>query len=116
MAFGNVDLGTAATQEISPRNTGNSNIAISSESIKGTGLTEAWYGWSGDADSRTERHVDGPIFAEVGRRGQLDGSAVTGTSYTDSNVSAGEYYYLVAAINSEGAESAYSVQAAVSVL
>jgi hypothetical protein len=46
---------------------------------------------------------------------KLDGSAVTGTSYTDSNVSAGEYYYVVAAINSTGAESAYSVQAIVSV-
>lgn len=46
---------------------------------------------------------------------KLDSSVVTGTSYTDSNVNAGEYYYVVAAINSEGAESAYSVQAAVSV-
>jgi Transmembrane protein 131-like N-terminal/Abnormal spindle-like microcephaly-assoc'd, ASPM-SPD-2-Hydin len=42
LAFGNVDLGSSATRQISLKNTGNSNIAISGESITGTGPRRAW--------------------------------------------------------------------------
>jgi centrosomal CEP192-like protein/HYDIN/CFA65/VesB family protein len=177
MAFGDVDLGSSATREISLKNTGNSNIAISSESIKGTGLSETGMGGavtltpgqsatltvefapksagtvSGEvtiASNASKESISVPVTGSgvsgstsstktvvltwkaspsAGVSGyyvyrgnvsggpytKLDSSAVTGTSYTDSNVNAGEYYYVVAAINSEGAESAYSVQAAVSV-
>jgi hypothetical protein len=177
MAFGDVDLGSSATREISLKNTGNSNIAISSESIKGTGLSETGMGGavtltpgqsatltvefapksagtvsggvtiasnasnggmsvpvtgsgvSGSTSSTKTVVLTWKPSPSAGVSGyyvyrgnvsggpytKLDGSAVTGTSYTDSNVNAGEYYYVVAAINSEGAESAYSVQAAVSV-
>ena len=43
-------------------------------------------------------------------------SPVSGTSYSDTNVNSGkEYYYVVTAVNTNGSESAYSTQVAISV-
>jgi Abnormal spindle-like microcephaly-assoc'd, ASPM-SPD-2-Hydin/CARDB len=39
IAFGNVDLNGSATQQITLKNAGNSNISISGDSVKGAGLT-----------------------------------------------------------------------------
>jgi hypothetical protein len=46
---------------------------------------------------------------------KLVSSPVGGTSYADDTVEAGEYYYVVTSVGSNGAESPYSNQAAVSV-
>jgi fibronectin type 3 domain-containing protein len=44
------------------------------------------------------------------------GTPIAGTSYSDSNVTSGtSYYYVVTAVASDGNESSYSVQVAVSV-
>jgi fibronectin type 3 domain-containing protein len=46
---------------------------------------------------------------------KLVSSPVAGTSYTDNTVQAGEYYYVVTSVESNGTESTYSNQAAVDV-
>lgn len=47
---------------------------------------------------------------------QINSSLITGTSYTDSNVVAGQvYYYVAAAVNSGGAQSGYSNEASATI-
>ena len=177
VAFGNVEVGSSATQQISLKNTGNSSIAISGESITGTGLSEAGMGgavtlaagqsatmtvefapksagavsggvtiasnasngtsitvpvtgagvaasssakvvelsWKASTSSGVSGYYVYRGSTSGGPYTKLDSSPIAGTSYSDSSVSAGEYYYVVAAVNSDGTESAYSNQAAVSV-
>lgn len=179
VAFGDVDLGSSATHEISLKNTGNSDIAVSSESIKGTGLSETGMGGAvtltpgqsatltvefapqsagavsggvtiaSNASNGTSITVPvtgtgvststpaskvvtlswkaSPSSGVVGYyvyRGSTSGgpytklvsSPIAETSYSDSTVTAGdEYYYVVAAVTSNGTESSYSNQAAISV-
>jgi hypothetical protein len=177
LSFGNVDVGSSTTQEITLKNTGNSSIAISSESVTGTGLSETGMGGAvtlgagqsatmtvefapksagsvsgaitiaSNASNGTSMTVpvtgDGvttsssdvvnlswqasPSSGVVGYyvyRGSTSGgpytklvsSPMAGTSYKDSSVTAGsQYYYVVAAVNSDGSQSTYSNQAVVSV-
>lgn len=172
-------MGSSATRQISLKNTGNSNIAISSESIKGTGLSETGMGgavtlapgqsatltvefapksagtvsggvtiasnasngtsitipvigagvtappsstkvvslsWKASTSSGVVGYYVYRGTTSGGPYTKLDSSPIAGTSYSDSSVSSGEYYYVVAAINLDGTESGYSNQAAVSVL
>jgi hypothetical protein len=54
--------------------------------------------------------------ASGGPYSQLNTSLITGTSYTDSSVVAGQtYYYVAGAVNSSGTQSAYSSQASAAV-
>lgn len=178
LAFGSIDVGSASTKQISLKNTGNSNISISSESINGTGLSETGVGgavtltpgqsatmtvefapkaagsvnggvtiasnasngtsitvpvsgagvttppsttksvtlsWNASTSSGVVGYYVYRGTASGGPYTKLDASAVAGTSYTDSSVNSGAYYYVVAAINSSGTESGYSNQATVSV-
>ena len=99
----------ASTASISVPVTG-SGVSVTTPSTKTVMLT-----WKASPSTGVSGYYVFRGNVSGGPYTKLDASAVTGTSYTDTNVAAGEYYYVVAAINSDGAESAYSVQAAVSV-
>jgi Abnormal spindle-like microcephaly-assoc'd, ASPM-SPD-2-Hydin/Transmembrane protein 131-like N-terminal/Fibronectin type III domain len=174
ISFGTVNVSGTATQQITLKNAGNSSIAISGDTVQGSGLhitgiasgtsltpgqtalinvefAPTAAGSIAGAVTITSNAADGTVTVPVtgtgvatahsvdlqwqassssgvvgydvyrstvsgGSYSKLTSTPVASTSYADNNVSAGvEYFYVVTAVNSNGAESAFSNQAATTV-
>lgn len=174
ISFGTINVSGSATQQITLQNAGNSSIAISSDTVQGSGLhitgvasgTSLTPGQTAVINVEfaptatgsitgsvtiTSNAADGTVTVPVtgtgvsaahsvdlqwqastssgvvgydvyrstvsgGSYSKLTSSPVAGTSYSDTNVSAGvEYFYVVTAVNSGGTESSFSNQVATTV-
>jgi fibronectin type 3 domain-containing protein len=94
----------------------NITVPVSGSGVTGTSSTKVVaLSWKASTSSGVSGYYVYRGSASGGPYTKLDSSPIAGTSCSDSSVSSGEYYYVVAAINSDGTESAYSNQAAVSV-
>lgn len=122
LAFGNITVGTTETKTISLKNSGTTAVRVSGDSLIGVGYRISGISfpktlsWKASTSSGVVGYNVYRGTTSGGPYTKLDSSPIAGTSYSDSSVSSGEYYYVVAAINLDGTESGYSNQAAVSVL
>jgi hypothetical protein len=93
----------------------NATNSPTSESLSGTGIHAVNLSWTASTSSVTGYNV----YRGTARSGpytKLTSSPVSGIVYTDTAVQAGiTYYYVTTAVNSSGAESAYSNQATATV-
>lgn len=175
LAFGNVNVGSNATQTVTVQNTGSATVSVSSVAMTGSG-----YAVSGLSSNQalgagqsaaitvvfapasasnstgniqvSSNATDSPLSVALSGTGvqsaqhyvalswtastssvagynvyrgtasggpytlQLNGSLVTGVTFTDNNVQSGAtYYYVVTAVNSSGVESTDSTQASATV-
>jgi Abnormal spindle-like microcephaly-assoc'd, ASPM-SPD-2-Hydin len=174
LAFGNVNVNGSATQQIILKNSGNSSILVSGDSIAGSEFTATGLGggitltpsqtatltvsfapvtagsMSGtitiasnaengsvavpvtgtgvasahSADLQWQASSSAGVIGYDVYRSTISGgsytkitsSPISGTSYSDTNVTAGvQYFYVVTAVNSDGTQSGYSNQAATTI-
>jgi Abnormal spindle-like microcephaly-assoc'd, ASPM-SPD-2-Hydin/Protein of unknown function (DUF1573) len=92
-----------------------SNSASITVPVTGTGVSAAAHvvtlNWQASTTSGVIGYYVFRSTVSGGPYTQLAGSVISGTSYSDSNVTAGtEYYYVVTAVNSNGSQSSYSNQ------
>jgi Abnormal spindle-like microcephaly-assoc'd, ASPM-SPD-2-Hydin len=81
-------------------------------SLSGTGAHCVDLSWTGSTSSGVTGYNIYRGATSSGPYTQLNSSLITGTSYTDSSVVAGQtYYYVTTAVNSSGVQSGYSNQA-----
>ena len=90
----------------------NANGSPLGEPLSGTGVHAASLSWT----ASTSTNVAGYRIYRGGASGGpytlLNPSLVSGTSFTDANVQAGQtYYYVTTSVDSSNVESAYSNQA-----
>jgi HYDIN/CFA65/VesB family protein/ASPM-SPD-2-Hydin domain-containing protein len=92
-----------------------SNGASITVPVTGTGVSSAAHvvtlNWQASTTSGVIGYYVFRSSVSGGPYTQIVGSPVSGTTYSDSNVTAGaEYYYVVTAVNSNGSQSSYSNQ------
>jgi hypothetical protein len=92
-----------------------SNGASFTVPVTGTGVSAAAHvvtlNWQASTTSGVIGYYVLRSSVSGGPYSQIVGSPVSGTTYSDSNVTAGaEYYYVVTAVNSNGSQSSYSNQ------
>jgi Abnormal spindle-like microcephaly-assoc'd, ASPM-SPD-2-Hydin/Protein of unknown function (DUF1573) len=92
-----------------------SNGASITVPVTGTGVSASTHvvtlNWQASTTSGVTGYYVFRSSVSGGPYAQIVGSPVSGTTYSDSNVTAGaEYYYVVTAVNSNGSQSSYSNQ------
>ena len=86
-------------------------VPVSGTGVAATSHTVALQ-WQASTSSGVSGYYVYRATSSAGPYAKLSGSAMSGTSYTDSSVSSGTtYYYAVTTVASTGAESSYSNQA-----
>ena len=118
------------TIQFSPKSTGEAtgsvkiasnatNASTVAVSLSGDGSTstapEVVLNWGASSSSGVVGYNVYRSSVSGGPYAKLVSSPVSGTSYTDDTVQAGDYYYVVTSVGSNGAESPYSNQATVDV-